>query len=204
MFSASSWFSLFLPLHHTCPTFPSGWDTHCSQKTTCIPLRHIDSHTVLHWCPHFSTHCLQDSVSPPFEAYIPADLLDKYFLDTLPQHFPLIHLFSKTNLYHLSWHVVPLADFLLIYPVLDLLIFWSCGLMVFMKFGKNYLTNILKSIFSSIVFIPSSWKSKYMNVKLFALIQEIINLLQYFPLLFSSVWIISLSSSSPICSSIVY
>lgn len=147
MFSASSWFSLFLPLHHTCPTFPSGWDTHCSQKTTCIPLRHIDSHTVLHWCPHFSTHCLQDSVSPPFEAYIPAGLLDKYFLDTLPQHFPLIHLFSKTNLYHLSWHVVPLAGFLLIYPVLDLLIFWTCGLMVFMKFGKNYLTNILKSIF---------------------------------------------------------
>lgn len=149
LFSASFWFSLFLPLHHTCPTFPSGWVTHCSHKTTCIPLLHIDSHTASPLMSSF-LHAPSPRLSlTTFGSLYSSRLLWQIFSDTLPQNSPLTHLFSKTtsNLYHPSGHVVPLTGFLLMYPVLDLLIFWSCGLMVFMKFGKNYLTNILKYIF---------------------------------------------------------
>lgn len=115
------------PLHYTCPTFQSGCATHCSRKTTCIPLAHTDSHIASLLMSSF-LHPLspQGKISPPFEGYVLADIFDKFFSDTLPQNSLLIHLFSKTNLYYPSGHVVPLIGFLFIYPVLfiNVLVLW--------------------------------------------------------------------------------
>lgn len=135
-----------------------------------------------HWCPPFPTHCLHDSVSPPLEAYILADFLDKYFL-TLYLRIPLSFInFPRllVNLYHPSGHVAPLTGFLLMYPVLDLifLVLWIDG---FHEIWKKLFDQYFIIYFSSIVFIPFSWKSKYMKVKLFAIINHLLIFFNIFP-----------------------
>lgn len=145
------------PLHLISPTLHSSWTTHYSQRSPASSRpAHILTLLLMRWMPSFLLSTVsRDQSLTTFWSLCPIRPLCRIFPETLPQNSSLFHLFSQTNLYPLSEQPVPLIGSLFIYPTWDLLVFWFCGLMVFMKFGK-FFTFILRYISSTFYLFSSS------------------------------------------------